>query len=86
MAAQPECVNLLQTVFEISEVLRLKHKIIFTFFLGYILKWFCPENNFIHAVSFEIHGRSSFGFHIPLNSGGGRRWLDTGKWKWVKEP
>ena len=85
MAARPECVKLLQAVLQISEAVRFKHKIIVPF-LGYILKWFCPENTFIHAVSFEIHRRSSFGFHIPLNSGGGRRWLDTGKWKWVKEP
>ena len=71
MAAQPECVKLLQAVLQISEAVRFKHKIIVPF-LGYILKWFCPENTFIHAVSFEIHGRSSFGFHIPVNSGGGR--------------
>ena len=45
VAAQPECVKLLRTVFEILEVLRLKHKIIFTFF-GIYFEMVLPREQF----------------------------------------
>ena len=45
MAAQPECVKLLQAVLQISEAVRFKHKIIVPFF-GIYFEMVLPREQF----------------------------------------